>query len=69
MYLNSGGVPEYCKDFGLEYSIENLQIKLKEMMKDYKKYQKLLENYPYKAEAMSKEYFDLFNYIFKNKEN
>ena len=37
-------------------------------MKDYKKYQKLLENYPYKAEAMSKEYFDLFNYIFKNKE-
>lgn len=68
MYLNSGGVPEYCKDFGLEYSIENLQIKLKEMMKDYKKYQKLVENYPYKAEAMSKEYFDLFNYIFKNKE-
>ena len=25
MYLNSGGTPEYCKDFGLEYSIENLK--------------------------------------------
>ena len=68
MYLNSGGVPEYCKDFGLEYSIENLEIKLEEMMKDYKKYQKLLKNYPFKAEAMSKEYFDLFNSIIKNKE-
>ena len=68
MYLNSGGTPEYCKDFGLEYNIENLEIKLEEMMKDYKKYQKLLKNYPYKAEAMSKEYFDLFNYIIKNKE-
>lgn len=68
MYLNSGGVPEYCKDFGLEYSIENLEIKLEEMMKDYKKYQKLLKNYPFKAEAMCKEYFDLFNSIIKNKE-
>ena len=68
MYRNSGGIPEYCQGFGLEYKMENFEIKLKEMMEGYKKYTNLLKEYPYKADKMSKDYYDLFNFILQNKE-
>ena len=68
LYLNSGGIPEYCEKFGLEYNLDNLETKIIEIMNNYKEYFSLIEKYPFKAEKMSKDYLNLFNSMLKNKE-
>ena len=69
LYINSGGIPEYCSDYGIEFNIKNLEIKLNEMMEKYYTYVKKLENYRFNSINMSKEYEELFVHMFKNKEN
>ncbi len=67
LYINSGGIPEYCKNFGIEFEEDNFEEKLKEFMKDYKKFEKNLESYPYSATKMSTEYFGVFNDLIKKR--
>jgi len=69
LYINSGGMPEYCHDYGIEFNINNLEIKLKEMMENYYTYVKKLDNYRFNSTAMSEEYEELFLQMVKNKEN
>jgi len=40
LYINSGGTPEYCNRYGIEFSISNLEEKLDEMIDNYKMYAK-----------------------------
>ena len=35
-YLESGGVTEYCKGYGLPFQNENLENTLEQFIKDYK---------------------------------
>ena len=33
MYINSGGIPEYCKDYGLSFELNNFTEMLEAMIK------------------------------------
>ena len=44
LYLNSGGIPEYCKGFGVSYNnLEEFEDKLKIIIKEKDKYKKNLK--------------------------
>ncbi len=70
LYLNSGGIPEYCKGFGVSYNnLEEFEDKLKIIIKEKDKYKKNLENYQFDSENMNKEYLKLFeSLVLKKKE-
>ena len=67
MYINSGGTNEYCSGYGLEYSKENFEFKLKEAMENYEELFLKMKEYPYNSEKMSKNYLDLFEDMINNK--
>ena len=67
LYINSGGVTEYCKNYGLEYTYENLSIKLDEIVNKYDFFTKRLEKYEFTGEAMNRGYLDLFQNLLNNK--
>jgi len=76
LYIDSGGITEYCKNYGLNYEIENLGDKLIELTKNYDLYQSRLTNYPFTGEEMCKNYLQLFkdlivrkDTILKNRKN
>ena len=60
LYINSGGIPEYCKDYGLEINLDNFEEKILYMIQYYKKYSNFMKNYPFEANKMSSEYLELF---------
>ena len=70
LYLNSGGIPEYCKGYGVSYNnLEEFEDKLKIIIKEKDKYKKNLENYQFDSENMNKEYLKLFEgLVLKKKE-
>jgi len=79
LYINSGGIPEYCTGFGEVFDNENLEEKLNYFINNYFDYFKNLSGYKNNSEIMCKEYYDLFceldrlqdkpesNYVTKNK--
>tara|TARA_B100000945_G_scaffold173003_1_gene138579 strand:+ start:77 stop:1132 length:1056 start_codon:yes stop_codon:yes gene_type:complete len=81
LYMNSGGTPEYCKDYGIQFNMSNLEEKLDEMINNYLIYSKKIKDYPFSSERMCSEYFTMFtelkdqsqNFLekrkFKNKSN
>ena len=69
MYINSGGVKEYCKDYGIEYTKSNFQEKLNQMMKNYNLFYKKMANYPFNSDEMCKEFLQLFLEMKTNKTN
>ena len=70
LYLNSGGIPEYCNEYGVSYNnLEEFEDKLKTIIKEKDKYKKNLENYQFDSENMNKEYLELFEMlVLKKKE-
>jgi hypothetical protein len=60
LYINSGGITEYCKDFGLEITLENYEEKIYYMIEYYDSFRKKMLSYPFNSEDMSKEYLSLF---------
>lgn len=59
LYKNSGGVPEYCKGFGVAYD-NDLEQSLEIIYKNYNKYAQKLSNYPFNAEKMCRDFLSLF---------
>ena len=69
LYINSGGIPEYCDGFGVMFNNKNdFEEKLIKSINNYELISKKVENYPNSAEIMSKDYSDLFEKMIKNKE-
>lgn len=68
LYLNSGGMPEFCKNFGVMFEITNFEEKLNHIIKNYYYIEKNMKLYPFDAIKMSKEYLHLFNTMLKNKD-
>lgn len=66
LYINSGGIHEYCKEFGLEVDIDNFEERLDFMIEYFEKFKKKMRFYPYTSEVMCKEYLELFNKLSKN---
>ena len=60
LYIDSGGIPEYCKDFGISFNNLNFKSKLDEMIHEYTIYTDKVKKYSLNSEKMSKEYENLF---------
>ena len=67
LFKKSGGVTEYCKDYGLAFTEENLSLKILEIIRKIEKYQKKLLNYQFTGTKMCENYFNLFESLHNNK--
>jgi glycosyltransferase involved in cell wall biosynthesis len=67
LYIDSGGIPEYCKDFGVMFNELNFENKLNEIYDNYLKYKDDILSYPYNSDLMSAEYLKLFNKLVDQK--
>lgn len=63
MYINSGGIPDYQRDYGIEFNINDMEKKLNEIYYNYEFFYKKNLNFPFSAEKMNNEYFDLFKSV------
>lgn len=60
MFIDSGGITEYCNDYGTVYTFETLESKLDFVMENYKNLLSKISSYPNNSERMSEEFLDLF---------
>ena len=67
LYINSGGIPEYCNNYGVMYEFENFEYKLNYTIKNYNELVKNMRSYPYNSDKMSKDYLELFESLLNNK--
>jgi len=67
LYLNSGGTPEYCDGFGVEFEKNNFVSKLSEFMNEHNKLLQNMNKYPRNASLSNKEYLDLFEYLYADR--
>jgi len=67
LYINSGGVTEYCKDYGIEFNDFNLEEKINEIIEQYEVYEKKMETYPLSSEKMGQEFLLLFSELLSKK--
>lgn len=67
LYLNSGALPEYCRPFGIEFTLINFEQKLLEIRSSYHELYQAVQGCPYKGEWMSKQYEELFINVVSNK--
>ena len=67
LYINSGGIPEYCNEYGVMYELENLEQKLYEIINNYEELFNKTKNYKYSFENAALEFSNLLKFIQKNK--
>lgn len=67
MYIDSGGIPEYCQNFGIKFTKENFIEKLNEIYDSYNFFYKKMSNYPFSSERMCSDYLNLFVELLENK--
>ena len=68
LYIKSGGIPEFCNNFGLSFE-QDFEEKLNKIIENYDIYQNKMHSYPYNAEKMCNEYEDLFYDLIGRKGN
>ncbi|OUW38377.1 MAG: hypothetical protein CBD44_01015 [Flavobacteriaceae bacterium TMED184] len=68
MYINSGGVEEYCKGFGVEYTNSNIEEKIHYVLNNYGMLSKKMSKYPFSSDLMSKDFLNLFLEMLEKKE-
>ena len=61
LYVDSGGIPEYCRGFGLSFEADDFEQKLENLIDNYDVYQNTLSHYPFNGEKMCNEFYELFN--------
>lgn len=71
LYLQSGGIPEYCEGYGVGYKdLNEFEEKLYEIISNIDKYKNKLKDYSFNSENMNKEYLKLFSsLVVDNKKN
>lgn len=69
MFINSGGVTEYCKNYGIEYTLDNFEQKLEQMVSSLEEQKKLVQKYPYSSSKMCKDYLSMFISLYSKKNN
>ena len=67
LYINSGGIPEYCNGFGIMFDKSNFEACLNKIRDDYFYFEKKIKFYPNNSEKMGIEYINLFENILSNK--
>lgn len=69
LYINSGGIPEYCRGYGVMFEKNNFENQLKIFIDSYSELCNNLTNFKNDSEKMSSEYLELFNDLLASKEN
>jgi len=69
LYIDSGALPEYCKNYGVMFNIDNFVYYLNKIKKEYKNLCKNLENYPYTFTNTAEIYEKIFLESIKNKKD
>ncbi len=69
LFIDSGGIPEYCEGFGVKFSLENFEQKLDEIIDSYQHHQNKMTNYPLNSVIMSKNYETLFTELYAQRNN
>ena len=64
----SGALPEYCNGFGISFTAENFEQRLKEMMTSYSHWAGRMKDYPHTAERMCESYYRLFMDLLERRE-
>jgi len=59
LYKESGGIPEYCKNFGISFS-DDFEIKLDEIIRNYNILKTKMPHYPFNSAKMCKDFLELF---------
>lgn len=67
LYIDSGGITEYCENYGLNYELKNLREKLFELTDKYDLYKESLKKYKFTGKNMCKEYLNLLQNLVQNK--
>lgn len=66
LYLESGGIPEYCDGYGVSFK-DNFETQLEKIIDNYDFYKKNMKLYSQSSEKMCKDFYDLFENLLKNK--
>ena len=67
LFIDSGGIPEYCNGFGVKFDNNNFKEKFEEMFLNYDVHLNNMTNYPFNSYKMSQEYLSLFNKLLEEK--
>ena len=67
LYIDSGGVTEYCKGYGVSFSENDLEEKINQIINSYDFYVDNLKSYPHSSDKMCLEYLELFYHLIKIK--
>lgn len=65
MFINSGGIPEYQNNYGIEYSLENITEKLETIYQNYSEYFIRNKNFNFDSVSMCKKYHDTFSSLYE----
>lgn len=60
LYLNSGGLPEYCRQYGVEFTLINFEEKLLEIRSKYNDLYAAVQQCPYTGKWMADKYEEVF---------
>ena len=66
LYLNSGGIPEYCDGYGVSFT-DDFEEKLSLIISEYETHKIKMKDYPFNSEKMCEDFLDLFNDLVNNK--
>lgn len=66
LFRNSGGIPEYCKGFGISFD-DNFEDALSEVYDNYDLYVEKLLSYPFNSKKMCKDFLNLFERLLEQK--
>lgn len=67
LFINSGGLPEYCNGYGVMFDNGDFKNKLEYLTANYEKYLNKVREYPRNSMTMSKDYLDYFEELLNNK--
>ena len=67
LYIDSGGIPEYCNGYGVKFNSNNFESKLLEIIENYDYHLKNIKDYKYNSDNMCKEYMNLFEILYAEK--
>lgn len=68
IYRNSGGIPEYCENYGVELN-ENIEETLNYVLENYEYLKNKMMQYPNDSEKMCQEFYEIFNELVSIKDN
>ena len=70
LFINSGGIPEYCSGFGEDFENNiDFEKKLIKIVEDFKSYKIKMEEYPFNSEKMCEDFYNLFNSLYEKNIN